>query len=103
MFDHVQDLSLDYFTATSTGKVIARFTNDLSALQTVIARTPIYFIRDGLTAICNIGLIFYLNWRFALLTIGGHAGLGCHYRGSGQNTARGWAVKGRNRWVTFIR
>ncbi len=69
MFDHIQDLSLDYFTATSTGKVIARFTNDLSALQTVIARTPIYFIRDGLTAICNIGLIFYLNWHFALLTI----------------------------------
>jgi ATP-binding cassette, subfamily B, bacterial MsbA len=69
MFDHVQDLSLDYFTATSTGKVIARFTNDLSALQIVIARTPIYFIRDGLTAICNIGLIFYLNWHFALLTL----------------------------------
>src|SRR5262249_30147804 len=31
----------------------------------------IYFVRDGLTAICNIGLIFYLNWRFALLTVGG--------------------------------
>jgi len=69
MFGHVQELSLDYFTATSTGKVLARFTNDLSALQTVIARTPIYFIRDGLTAICNIGLIFYLNWHFALLTL----------------------------------
>jgi len=69
MFEHVQDLSLEYFTATSTGKVIARFTNDLTALQTVIARTPIYFIRDGLTAIANIGLIFYLNWHFALLTV----------------------------------
>ncbi len=69
MFDHIQDLSLDYFTGTSTGKVIARFTNDLAALQIVIARTPIYFIRDGLTAICNIGLIFYLNWHFALLTL----------------------------------
>ncbi len=69
MFDHIQELSLDYFTATSTGKVLARFTNDLAALQTVIARTPIYLVRDGLTAICNIGLIFYLNWRFALLTL----------------------------------
>ena len=69
MFNHVQDLSLDYFTATSTGKVLARFTNDLAALQIVIARTPIYFVRDGLTAICNIALIFYLNWHFALLTV----------------------------------
>ena len=69
MFDHLQSLSLDYFSGTSTGKVMARFTNDLAALQNVIARAPIYFIRDGLTAICNIGLIFYLNWRFALLTL----------------------------------
>ena len=69
MFDHVQLMSLDFFTATSTGRLMARFTNDLSALQVVIARTPIYLIRDGLTAIFNIGLIFYLNWRFALITI----------------------------------
>ena len=69
MFEHLQDLSLDYFSGTSTGKVLARFTNDLNALQNVIARAPIYLIRDGLTAVFNIGLIFYLNWRFALLTL----------------------------------
>jgi len=69
MFDHIQVLSMDFFTTTSSGKLLARFTNDLTALQIVIARTPIYFIRDGLTAILNIGLIFYLNWRFALGTI----------------------------------
>jgi ATP-binding cassette, subfamily B, bacterial MsbA len=70
MFDHVQIMSMDFFSATSSGKLVARFTNDLTALQNVIARAPIYFIRDGLTAILNIGLIFYLNWRFALITVG---------------------------------
>jgi subfamily B ATP-binding cassette protein MsbA len=69
MFDHVQMMSMDFFTTTSTGKLMARFTNDLAALQQVIARTPIYLIRDGLTAIFNIVLIFYLNWRFALITL----------------------------------
>lgn len=69
MFRHLQDLSMDYFSATASGKTIARFTNDLSALQHVIARAPIYVVRDGLTALCNIGLIFYLNWKFALMTI----------------------------------
>jgi subfamily B ATP-binding cassette protein MsbA len=69
LFDHVQEMSMDFFTATSSGKLMARFTNDLAALQTVIARSPVYFVRDGLTAVFNIGLIFYLNWRFALLTI----------------------------------
>jgi ATP-binding cassette, subfamily B, bacterial MsbA len=70
MFDHLQSMSMDYFTATSTGKLMARFTNDLAALQNVIVRSPIYLIRDGLTAVFNIGMIFYLNWRFALFTIG---------------------------------
>jgi subfamily B ATP-binding cassette protein MsbA len=69
MFDHVQSMSMDFFATTSTGKLMARFTNDLSALQIVIARTPIYLVRDGLTAIFNVGLIFYLNRRFALLTV----------------------------------
>jgi ATP-binding cassette, subfamily B, bacterial MsbA len=69
LFDHVQAMSMDFFSATSTGKLMARFTNDLAALQHVIARAPIYLVRDGLTAICNVGLIFYLNWKFALLTI----------------------------------
>ncbi len=69
MFEHIQTLSLDFFTSSSTGKMVAQFTNDLAALREVIARAPIYCIRDGLTAICNIGLIFYLNWRFALMTM----------------------------------
>lgn len=69
MFDHVQQMSMDFFGASSTGKVVARFTNDLTALQQVIARAPIYCVRDGLTAIFNIGLIFYLNWRFALMIV----------------------------------
>src|ERR1700679_524183 len=42
MFDHVQGLSMDFFSTTSSGKLVARFTNDLDALQKVIARTPIY-------------------------------------------------------------
>jgi ATP-binding cassette, subfamily B, bacterial MsbA len=69
MFDHVQSMSMDFFSASHTGKVVARFTNDLNALQQVIARTPIYLVRDGLTAVANIALIFYLNWRFAMITI----------------------------------
>src|SRR5690606_22883677 len=69
MFDHVQSLSMDFFTSTSTGKMLARFTNDLTALQQVVARAPVYLVRDGLTALFNIGFIFYLNWRFALFTV----------------------------------
>jgi subfamily B ATP-binding cassette protein MsbA len=66
MFDHVQRMSMDFFSASSTGRVIALFTNDLAALQHVIARAPIYCVRDGLTVLINIAMMFHLSWRFAL-------------------------------------
>ncbi len=69
MFAHLQRLSMDFFSATASGKTMARFTNDLNALQQVIARAPIYIFRDGLTALFQVGFIFYLNWRFALMTM----------------------------------
>ncbi len=70
LFRHLQELSMEFFTHKSTGKVIARFTNDLNALQQVIARTPIYLIRDGLTAISLVGVLFSLSWKFSLMTLG---------------------------------
>lgn len=70
LFDHLQALSLDFYTAKSTGKVVARLTNDMTALQQVIARTPIYLVRDGLTAIFLIGWLIYTSWKFTLMTLG---------------------------------
>jgi ATP-binding cassette, subfamily B, bacterial MsbA len=69
LFDHMQGLSIDFFGSRPTGKTMAIFTNDLAALQQVIARTPIYLVRDGLTAIGLVGFLFYLSWKFTLLTL----------------------------------
>jgi subfamily B ATP-binding cassette protein MsbA len=69
LFVHLQSLSMDFFTHRSSGKVMARFTNDLNAVQQVVAKTPIYLIRDGLTALCLVGVLFTLSWRFTLIAI----------------------------------
>lgn len=70
LFAHVQSLSMDFFTMRSTGKIIARFTNDLAALQQVVGRIPVYLVRDSLTALGLIGVLFSLSWKFSLITIG---------------------------------
>ena len=107
MFDHVQQMStLDFFQrVVDRKKWIARFTNDLTALQQVIARAPIYCaMRDGLTAIFNIGLVFYLNWRFALLIV---ALLRSRYSaiiiGSLGKRCGASDAKARNRWAIYTR
>src|SRR5258708_5714323 len=69
LFAHLQTLSMDFFTTRSSGKITARMTNDLAALQQVIARIPVYLVRDGLTALCLVGVLFSLSWKFSLATL----------------------------------
>ncbi len=69
LFTHIQRLSLDYFHRNATGHIMSRVTNDTTTLQNSIGYVPVQLIRDGLTVIFLIGSIFYLHWKFALITI----------------------------------
>lgn len=69
LFTHIQRLSLDFFHRNSTGHIMSRITNDTTTLQNSIGYVPVQVIRDGLTFIFLLGTIFYLHWKFALITI----------------------------------
>jgi subfamily B ATP-binding cassette protein MsbA len=62
-------LSHDFYARNSTPKLTARVTNDVNALQNALYRVPPSIIRDGLTVIVMIGVLFYLHWRFALIAL----------------------------------
>ena len=68
LYSHLQGLSLDFFHKNSTGRLMSRITNDTNTLQLSIVQVPVQMIRDGLTLIFLTGTIFYLHWRFALIT-----------------------------------
>ncbi len=69
LYSHLQTLSLDYYHKNSTGRLMSRLTNDTSTLQSAIGYVPVQMIRDGLTLLFLVGTIFYLNWKFALITL----------------------------------
>jgi ATP-binding cassette, subfamily B, bacterial MsbA len=69
LFEHYHLLSLDYFENKRTGSIISRITNDVGVIQNAISSGLVSLVKDGLTIIGLIALMFYLHWRFAMYTI----------------------------------
>lgn len=67
-YKHLYTLSMGFFNQKTSGGILARLTNDVTILQFALAAAPTVIIRDGLTVIGLIGFLFYLNWKFALLS-----------------------------------
>jgi len=68
-YEHLHLLSLDFYTKGSTGNLMSRLTNDIMAIQTALNKAPATIVCDGLTVIVLIGILFYLHWKFALVSL----------------------------------
>lgn len=69
LYEKLIALSHEFYAKNSTPKLVARVTNDVMALQNALFRVPPNIIRDGLTVIVMIGVLFYLHWKFALISL----------------------------------
>lgn len=67
LYDHTLDLSMGYFSKSSVGNIISRILNDVGMLQKSAADELVVVVREGLTLIGLIGLLFYNDWRLALV------------------------------------
>ncbi len=69
LFRHLHSLSLGYFSDQKSGEILARVTNDLNNVQSALQFMPLYLIRDTLTVIILMGVLFSLHWKFALIAL----------------------------------
>jgi subfamily B ATP-binding cassette protein MsbA len=69
IFEHLQNLSLDYYSKTRTGDIIAIIMNDINMMQNVIVSSFTSIIPDMMTILGVGGYLLYLNWRLALVSI----------------------------------
>ncbi|ULQ55216.1 ABC transporter ATP-binding protein/permease [Flavihumibacter rivuli] len=70
IYHHLQQLSLSYYDTHRVGKLLSTITTDVNTIQDFAASTVLTIIIDGLTIVGMLGLMFYLNWDFSLITIG---------------------------------
>jgi ATP-binding cassette subfamily B multidrug efflux pump len=66
-FAHLQKMSLSFYQAHSTGDVMSRATNDLSAVRSVLGPGIMYSVTTLVTVAVATAVLLRLNWRLTLL------------------------------------
>jgi subfamily B ATP-binding cassette protein MsbA len=69
VYAHINDLSLSFFHKNPTGELLSRIINDISMLQGSITHALIRLLRDFFSVIGLLGVIFYMDWRLALISL----------------------------------
>ena len=69
-FMHLQELSLSDFSEMQTAYLVGRFSTDMSAVQTLTSVTIPSFVTGIVRIIISFVLIFILDFRLALISIG---------------------------------
>ncbi len=67
LFDRIQDLSLAFFQKERTGTLMSRITNDVNILKSMVSTAVTSSMRDIATIVGLTVVIFYQNWRMAIL------------------------------------
>ena len=69
LFTHIHRLSIEFYWRKRSSDVMSRVINDLNNVQSTVQFVPLYLIRDSLTVSALMFVLFYVNWRFALITL----------------------------------
>jgi subfamily B ATP-binding cassette protein MsbA len=67
LFRHIIDQSAGFFTRNSTGSLMSRITNDVNQIQQAVSETLGDLLREGLSLIGFLILLFWLDWQLALV------------------------------------
>ena len=59
----------DYMDEKHTGKFISNLTYDVSLITNLVSTVILNFFKDSLTLIALLGVMFYQNWKLALIAI----------------------------------
>jgi subfamily B ATP-binding cassette protein MsbA len=67
LYDRMQDLSLAFFQKERTGTLMSRITNDVNILKSMVSTGVTGILRDASTIVGLTVVIFYQNWRMAII------------------------------------
>jgi len=61
-------LSIGFFSRQPTGALMSRIMNDVTMMQEGVANIITGLFRDGLSVVSLLGIIFYRNWKLAIIS-----------------------------------
>ncbi|HEY3831668.1 MAG TPA: ABC transporter ATP-binding protein [Acidimicrobiia bacterium] len=66
VFRHLMSLSLGFFEREQTGRLVARMTSDIDALEDLVSQGLVLMVQNVLLFLGAVLAIFLLSWRLAL-------------------------------------
>jgi ATP-binding cassette subfamily B protein len=69
LYNHMQHMSLRFFTNTKTGEIMARLNNDVVGAQRAVTGTLISIITNATRVLFTLSIMLSLNWRLAIISI----------------------------------
>jgi subfamily B ATP-binding cassette protein MsbA len=69
LYDHLQTLSLSFFDKTPTGVLMSRIINDVNITQGAVSESVAGLIKELISIVVLIGVIFYRDWQLALVAM----------------------------------
>ncbi len=69
LFNHMQRMSLRFFTHTKTGELMSRLNTDVVGAQNALTGTFINIVTNVVTVVATLTVMFSLEWRLTLLSI----------------------------------
>jgi ATP-binding cassette, subfamily B, bacterial len=70
LYAHLQSMPLRFFTATRTGEIQSRLSNDVGGIQSVVTDTAASVTSNVAVAASTIVAMIFIDWRLTLLSLG---------------------------------
>jgi ATP-binding cassette subfamily B protein len=70
LYDHLQGMSLRFFTGTRTGEIQSRLINDVGGVQNVLSDTVANVLSNFTTVLSTLVAMLFMDWRLTLLSVG---------------------------------
>jgi ATP-binding cassette subfamily B protein len=70
LYEHLQGMSMKFFTGTRTGEIMSRLSNDVGGIQGVVSDTAANVLNNITVVLSTLVAMFVLDWRLSLLSVG---------------------------------
>jgi len=97
LYEHILKQSFGFLGRRTTGSLMSHITSDVERVQSAVAELTGDLLKEGLTIVGLLVVLFYMDWRLALLSLVGMplaihplVRLGQRLRASNESSLRRW-------------
>lgn len=69
LFNHIQTLSLNFFSKNPVGRLVTRVSNDVEALNEMFSAVLVNLVKDILLILGIVAILLVMNWKLALVSL----------------------------------